>query len=99
MVNLAFGKQTTQGLPGVIDLLFFGRLGDLAGEVDRSVSCIESRATPLAIREWLALDHQSLAKELCEPQVLVSVNKMIVKWDQPLFDGDELAFLPPVTGG
>jgi molybdopterin converting factor small subunit len=30
---------------------------------------------------------------------LVSVNKMIVKWDQPLFDGDELAFLPPVTGG
>jgi|TARA_B110000503_G_scaffold24797_1_gene39121 molybdopterin synthase sulfur carrier subunit len=83
----------------VIDLLFFGRLGDLAAEVDRSVTCVDGRATPLAIREWLATEHQSLAKELSEPQVLVSVNKMIVKWDQPLFDGDELAFLPPVTGG
>jgi molybdopterin converting factor small subunit len=44
-------------------------------------------------------DHPELSKALSEPQVLVSVNKMIVKWDQPLFEGDELAFLPPVTGG
>mgnify|MGYP006056074829 CR=1 FL=1 len=33
------------------------------------------------------------------PYHIVSVNKMIVKWDHPLFDGDEIAFLPPVTGG
>jgi molybdopterin synthase sulfur carrier subunit len=44
-------------------------------------------------------DHPELSKALSEPQVLVSVNKMIVKWDHPLFEGDELAFLPPVTGG
>jgi len=29
----------------------------------------------------------------------VAVNKMIVKWDHIICDGDEIAFLPPVTGG
>jgi molybdopterin synthase sulfur carrier subunit len=43
--------------------------------------------------------HSKLVAALREPQVLVSVNKIIVKWDHPLCDGDEIAFLPPVTGG
>ena len=45
------------------------------------------------------MDFPVLAKALSEPQILVSVNKMIVGWDQGLVDGSEVAFLPPVTGG
>jgi molybdopterin synthase sulfur carrier subunit len=55
--------------------------------------------TPLIIREELTLESKALGQELSEPQVLVAVNKMIVKWDHIICDGDEIAFLPPVTGG
>jgi molybdopterin converting factor small subunit len=79
----------------VINLLFFGRLGDFAKQVPSTMEA----STPAEVRELLAADFPDLGKELHQPQVLVSVNKMIVGWDQPLFDGSEVAFLPPVTGG
>ena len=82
------------GLP-MINLLFFGRLGDFAKD---GPSTIEA-STPAEIRELLAVEFPDLGKALHQPQVLVSVNKMIVDWDQPVFDGSEVAFLPPVTGG
>ena len=79
----------------MINLLFFGRLGDFAADVPATIEA----ATPAQIRELLAVDFPALAKELAEPQVLVSVNQMIVGWDQKLADGSDVAFLPPVTGG
>jgi|TARA_B110000967_G_scaffold30697_1_gene28957 molybdopterin synthase sulfur carrier subunit len=79
----------------MINLLFFGRLGDFAKQVPATIEA----STPAEIRQLLAADFPDLARELHQPQVLVSVNKMIVGWDQPLFDGGEVAFLPPVTGG
>jgi molybdopterin synthase sulfur carrier subunit len=79
----------------MINLLFFGRLGDFAKQVPSTIEA----STPAEIRDLLAADFPELVRELNQPQVLVSVNKMIVGWDQPLFDGGEVAFLPPVTGG
>ncbi|HIG66260.1 MAG TPA: MoaD/ThiS family protein [Porticoccaceae bacterium] len=83
----------------MINLFFFGCLGDLAKDAPTCIANLEPDATPQGIRQMMKADHPELFKALSEPQVLVSVNKMIVKWDQPLFEGDELAFLPPVTGG
>ena len=79
----------------MITLLFFGRLGNFAVGVPATMEA----STPAEIRTLLAADFPALAKELSEPQVLVSVNKMIVDWDQHLLKGSEVAFLPPVTGG
>ena len=79
----------------MINVLFFGRLGDFATQVPSTIEA----STPAEIRDLLAADFPELVHELNQPQVLVSVNKMIVGWDQPLFDGGEVAFLPPVTGG
>lgn len=79
----------------MINLLFFGRLGDFAKQVPSTIEA----STPAEIRQLLTAEFPDLARELEQPQVLVSVNKMIVGWDQPLFDGSEVAFLPPVTGG
>ncbi|MDB4042060.1 MoaD/ThiS family protein [Methylophilaceae bacterium] len=31
--------------------------------------------------------------------VRVAINQTITEWQSPLSDGDELAFLPPITGG
>ena len=79
----------------MIHLLFFGRLGDLAENVPTTIVA----ETPAGILRLLAMDFPLLAVALSEPQILVSVNKMIVDWDQRLVDGSEVAFLPPVTGG
>ncbi len=79
----------------LIRLHFFGRLSDLATQVPSRCA----GETPHAIRQWLAEDFPELAVQLNEPQVLVSVNHCIVDWQTPLTDGDEVAFLPPVTGG
>ncbi|MDG1818839.1 MAG: MoaD/ThiS family protein [Porticoccaceae bacterium] len=79
----------------MIKLLFFGRLGDFAKQVPATIQA----STPAEIRERLNADYPDLVKELCQPQVLVSVNQMIVSWEQPLAAGSEVAFLPPVTGG
>ncbi len=38
-------------------------------------------------------------RTLTDPSVSVAVNKVLVKRDSPLGAGDEIAFLPPVTGG
>ena len=79
----------------MINILFFGRLGDFAKDVPSTIEA----STPAQIRELLTLDYPALARELSQPQVLVSVNKMIVGWHHPLLDASEVAFLPPVTGG
>ena len=79
----------------MVNLLFFGRLGDFAADVPASIEA----STPAQIRQLLAADFPALGKELHEPQVLVSVNQMIVSWNQKLAEGSEVAFLPPVTGG
>ena len=79
----------------LIKLLFFGRLGDIAKDVPASIDA----TTPAEIRDILAAEFPALGRELHEPQVLVSVNQMIVSWNQLLADGSEVAFLPPVTGG
>ena len=79
----------------MVNLLFFGRLGDFAADVPASIEA----STPAQIRELLAADFPALGAELYEPQVLVSVNQMIVSWNQKLAEGSEVAFLPPVTGG
>ena len=82
----------------MIRLLYFGRLGDLAQAAPQQIEAIDN-LTPSAVRDLLAQDFPSLGAELAQPQVLVSVNQTIVDWHQPLEDGVELAFLPPVTGG
>lgn len=92
MANPAAGVQ---GDALLINLLFFGRLGDLAEGVPATIVA----STPAEIRQLLSADYPKLAAELSQPQMLVSVNQSIADWNQQLTDGSEVAFLPPVTGG
>lgn len=83
----------------MIKLLFFGRLGDFSENAELKVDCSEIVFTPNKVRSLLSEDNANLEKELAKPHVIVAVNKVIVSWDEALNNGDELAFLPPVTGG
>jgi molybdopterin synthase sulfur carrier subunit len=83
----------------VINIVLFGRLSDFANEVNLTVEFAADNATPYLIRANLSLLNPALGEQLREPQILVSVNRVMVGWEQPISDGDEVAFLPPVTGG
>lgn len=75
-------------------ILYFAALRDAAGR-DRE-DCIATTTDACALyaqlrqRHGFTLDHERLR---------VAVNGEFARWDRALADGDEIAFLPPVSGG
>lgn len=72
-------------------IVFFGRLRDgaPAGAVPSGV-----RDTG-ALRAWLGRDRP----ELLDASIRIAVNDEMILGDRPVGDGDEIAFLPPMSGG
>ena len=80
-------------------ILFFGPLGDIAGNGQIDIPFDPGLVTIADLRDRLGQNNAALARALAEPQVMVSLNQQLVDWDCNLQQGDEIAFLPPVTGG
>jgi len=80
-------------------ILYFGPLGDIAGCDQVDIPFEPGCSTIADLREHLGRENAALAKALAEPQVMVALNQQLVDWDCNLKKGDEVAFLPPVTGG
>lgn len=56
--------------------------------------------TTLHLREWLAKRGSPWAEAFSSHKALrVAVNQDLIEGDVELFDGQEVAFFPPVTGG
>ena len=49
--------------------------------------------------DWLAKDNPVLLEELRSGRVRVAVNQELIRGDAPIRAGDEIAYLPPVSGG
>lgn len=80
-----------------IRVLFFGKLADLVQEAEFQCE-IEPGTRVADFYEQLA--SQSRLQPLAQkPNIKVAVNQELADWDRELSPGDELAFLPPVTGG
>ncbi len=78
-------------------LVFLGRLEDAAG---MGATALDLPA-PATLPEVLARLPAALAAALADPRLRLAVNGALLAADaKPLLaDGDELAFLPPVSGG
>jgi sulfur-carrier protein len=78
-----------------LKLVFLGRLADTAGADEREVAPVPSLAALLAGLE------PHLSAELGGAKVRIAVNGNLVadRAMHTLRDGDEVAFLPPVSGG
>ena len=80
-------------------ILFFGRLADAAGGRERDWPLPPGTRTIDDLVMALGAGEASLADALNEKSVRFIVNEMVAPRDASIGDEDEIAFLPPVSGG
>jgi molybdopterin synthase sulfur carrier subunit len=80
-----------------VKVRLFAQLRDLAGGGD--LDCTVEAPAPLVQDVWRAVvrDHPALAS--FTRAMSTAVNLEYARLDTPVRDGDEVAFLPPVSGG
>lgn len=79
-----------------VRVLFFGRLKDIVGRAEDDAEVSEG-----ARLEDLFARYGNRFPELAKfrPSLVASVNQEFAEWCATLHGGDEVAFLPPVSGG
>ncbi len=77
-----------------VRVLLFAGLREAMGWAEQLVQPTTTPATPLAL--WRQL---GLAPEAPPAGVRVAINQRFADWQSPVTTGDELAFLPPISGG
>lgn len=79
-----------------IKTLFFATCRDIVGEREVSLEMAEG-TTVRDLIELISSEHPSFRS--MESSLMVSVNQTYVDRMEVLNDGDEVAFIPPVSGG
>lgn len=79
-----------------VRVLFFGRLKDIVGRAEEQAE-VSDGARVEDLFERYGRSFPELAK--FRASVVASVNQEFAEWRAPLTAGDEVAFLPPVSGG
>jgi molybdopterin converting factor subunit 1 len=79
-----------------VKVLFFGRLKDVAGRAEESCELADG-ATIESLFADLVRHNGELAR--FRASLVASRNQEFAAWDTPLRTRDEIAFLPPVSGG
>ncbi|RZL09402.1 MAG: MoaD/ThiS family protein [Rubrivivax sp.] len=86
-----------------ITVRYFARVREALGpgeELDFEAGEPDAPATVGALRQWLAGRSALHAHALAEDRALrAACNLAMCDDDEPLSDGAEVAFFPPVTGG
>jgi molybdopterin converting factor subunit 1 len=78
-----------------IRLLLFAGIRDLVGDAVREID-VPDDATPGDVWSSLVAEHRALAAHQIP---MVAVNEEYARPDTRLRENDELAFIPPVSGG
>ena len=79
-----------------IKVLFFGRLREIVGRAEEDVEIgVDDRLGDLYARYGAAYPEAERLRACVAP----SVNREFALWESNLRQGDEVAFLPPVSGG
>jgi molybdopterin converting factor subunit 1 len=79
-----------------VKVLFFGRLKEIVGRAEDSVDLAEGAQIEALFARYAAA-HPELAHY--RGSLVASCNQEFAAWSTRLFSGDEVAFLPPVSGG
>jgi len=79
-----------------VRVLFFGRLKDIVGRAEESAELPEGSRVEDVFALY-QLSYPALAG--LRPSAAASVNQELADWNAAVRAGDEVAFLPPVSGG
>lgn len=79
----------------------FAGLRETVGWSETQVELGPAAASALATRPTPAQLWRQLGLQPGDPPagIRVAINQQFASWDTPLSGGDELAFLPPISGG
>ena len=84
----------------MIRLVLLGRLRDHASASHGELALPEGVGTLSALQDWLGAREPALGDVLRTVKPRVAVNRSLVRdLSHPIRDGDEVAFLPPMSGG
>jgi molybdopterin converting factor subunit 1 len=84
------------GAMSTVTIRLFARLAEMVGSREVEVEIGEGLTAVDAFR-LLARSHPEMAP--LERKVMYAINQEYVEAESPLRDGDELAVIPPVSGG
>lgn len=79
-----------------VKVLFFGRLREIVGREEDHLELADGTSVEQVFARYGG-DFPALAA--FRPSVVASVNQEFAAWSAPVQNGDEVAFLPPVSGG
>lgn len=80
-----------------MDILFFGRLGDVSPTL--SAALPDGVTDTDSLKIWLSQNNEALANELSKAGNRIAVNKTIINKNTALSNTDEVAFMSPLSGG
>ena len=80
----------------MINVLFFARLKDTIGQAELKLDTELAGKTVIELQQIL-IDKGMVA--LQDDSIRIAVNQNFCSNDTVVNDGDEVAFMPPVTGG
>jgi molybdopterin converting factor subunit 1 len=82
----------------MITIRFFAMLKTVAGTDVKELSA-GGRVTVGELKKRLSAELPAIAEAMASRSILVSVNQEFAHDDAVVKDGDEVAFLPPFSGG
>ncbi|MEO8300330.1 MAG: MoaD/ThiS family protein [Rhizomicrobium sp.] len=84
----------------MIHLVFLGKFGDLAPAGLGAIALPEGVRSLDDLQNWLAQREPLLGQAMAATRTRLIVNHCVAHdLSQPVVDGDEIAFLPPMSGG
>ena len=84
----------------MVKLVFLGRFREIANPALAQVALPGTVRTLGGLKDWLATSEPALGQALETARSQIAVNQVLVRDPaHPIANDDEIAFLPPMSGG